>query len=96
MLQGRDENSYRSLRDSDATVRLGESEEDAHIFKTYGEGEENLNELELEYMRENNMTTEEIINTLSIKTKDDDPDNKLGFEYGFLDKDEYPGYKSTK
>lgn len=96
VLQGRDENSYRSLRDSDATVRLGESEEDAHIFKTYGEGEENLNELELEYMRENNMTTEEIINTLSISTKDDDPDNKLGFEYGFLEKDEYPGYKSTK
>ena len=47
-------------------------------------------------MRENNMTTEEIINTLSISTKDDDPDNKLGFEYGFLEKDEYAGYKSTK
>lgn len=94
VLQGRDENGYRSLRDSDATVRLGESEQDAHIFRTYGEGEDNLNELELEYMRENNMTTEEILNTLSIKTSEKSKDNKLGFEYGFLKK--YSGYRSRK
>ena len=94
VLQGRDENGYRSLRDSDATVRLDESEEDAHVFRTYGEGEDNLNELQLEYMRENNMTTEEIIDTFAIKTKENDPDNKLGFEYGFLTKDEFSGYKS--
>lgn len=94
VLQGRDENGYRSLRDSDATVRLDESEEDAHIFRTYDEGEPNLNELQLEYMRENNMTTEEIIDTFAISTGEKDPDNKLGFEYGFLDKDEFSGYRS--
>ena len=94
VLQGRDENGFRTLRDSDATVRLDESEEDAHVFRTYDEDEDNLNELELEYFRENNMTTEEIINTLSIHTKEKDPENKLGFEYGFLSKDEFSGYKS--
>lgn len=96
VLQGRDENNYRSLRDSDATVRLGESEQDAHVFRNYGEGQDNENELQLEYMRENNMTTEEIINVFSIKTKAKDPDNKLGFEYGFIKKGDYPGYKSIE
>lgn len=96
VLQGRDENGYRTLRDSDATVRLDESEEDAHVFRTYDEGEDNLNELQLAYMRENNMTTAEIINTFAIKTKEKDPDNKLGFEYGFLKKDDFSGYRSRK
>ncbi len=68
VLQGRDENSYRSFRDSDATVRLDEKEEDAHVFRNYGEGQVNLNEAQLDYMRENRMTTEEIINTFAIKT----------------------------
>ena len=96
VLQGRDENSYRSLRDSDATVRLGESEEEAHVFRNYGENERNLNEEQLEYMKENNMTTEEIIDTFAIKRKADDPENKLGFEYGFLTKEEFAGYRSRK
>ncbi len=94
VLQGRDENGYRTLRDSDATVRLGESEQDAHIFRNYGEDEINYNEAELEYMRENNMTTEEIVNTLSIHTDEKDPENRLGFEYGFLDKSSFKGYRS--
>ena len=93
VLQGRDENRYRSLRDSDATVRLGESEEDAHVFRTYGEGEDNLNEIQLEYMRENNMTTQEIIETFAIKTDAKSPDNRLGFEYGFLSQDDFAGYR---
>lgn len=96
VLQGRDENGFRSLRDSDATVRLDESEEDAHIFRNYGEGELNLNEIQLDYMKENNMTTEEIINTLSIKTEEKSKDNKLGFEYGFLEKKDFSGYRSIK
>ena len=96
VLQGRDENSYRSLRDSDATVRLDEKEEEAHIFRNYSENQVNLNEAQLEYMRENKMTTEEIINTFAIHTKEDDEDNRLGFEYGFLTKSEFSGYKSIK
>ena len=96
VLQGRDENGYRTLRDSDATVRLGENEQDAHIFRNYGEDEINYNEYELEYMRENNMTTEEVINTLSIYTSEDDPSNRLGFEYGFLDKESFSGYRSIE
>ena len=96
VLQGRDENSYRSLRDSDATVRLDEKEEEAHVFRTYSDNQVNLNEAQLEYMRENKMTTEEIINTFAIKTKADDKDNRLGFEYGFLTEDDFSGYKSIK
>ncbi len=96
VLQGRDENGYRSLRDSDATVRLDEKEEEAHVFRTYGEGQVNLNEAQLEYMRENKMTTEEIINTFAIHTEEDDEDNRLGFEYGFLTDDNFSGYKSIK
>lgn len=96
VLQGRDENSYRSLRDSDATVRLDEKEEEAHLFRNYGEGQLNQNEVQLEYMRENKMTTEEIINTFAIKTKADDEDNRLGFDYGFLSRDEFQGYRSIK
>lgn len=96
VLQGRDENSYRSLRDSDATVRLDEREEEAHIFRNYPDGQENLNEAQLEYMRENKMTTEEIIDTFAIRTSEDDEDNKLGFEYGFLDKADFSGYRSKK
>ncbi len=94
VLQGRDENSYRSLRDSDATVRLDEREEEAHIFRNYTETQVNLNEAQLAYMRENNMTTEEIINTFAIKTAEDDEDNRLGFEYGFITEGNYSGYKS--
>lgn len=96
VLQGRDENSYRSLRDSDATVRLDEREEEAHVFRTYSDTEINLNEAQLEYMRENKMTTEEIINTFSIKTRANDDNNRLGFDYGFLTKDQFSGYKSIK
>ena len=96
VLQGRDENGYRSLRDSDATVRLDEKEEEAHVFRNYGEGQVNLNEAQLEYMRENKMTTEEIINTFAIHTEADDENNRLGFEYGFLTEDEFSGYKSIK
>ena len=55
-----------------------------------------MNEAQLEYMRENKMTTEEIINTFAIHTKEDDEDNRLGFEYGFLTKSEFSGYKSIK
>ena len=94
VLQGRDENGFRSLRDSDATVRLDEREEEAHVFRNYPETQVNLNEAQLDYMRENNMTTEEIINTFAIKTPENDEDNKLGFEYGFLSEGNFSGYKS--
>lgn len=96
VLQGRDENSYRSLRDSDATVRLDEKEEEAHVFRTYTDNQPNLNEMQLEYMRENKMTTEEIIDTFAIKTPEDSEENKLGFEYGFLSEADFSGYKSIK
>ena len=47
-------------------------------------------------MRENKMTTEEIIDTFAIRTSEDDEDNRLGFEYGFLSKADFTGYRSKK
>ena len=82
VLQGREENGLRGLRPSDKTMRLGKDEE--LLFRNED------NEAQLQYMIDNAMTTEEIINTFAMKTAADDEGNVLGFKYGFLK--EYAGY----
>lgn len=82
VLQGREENGLRGLRPSDATMLYGETEE--KLFRNED------NEAQLQYMIDNAMTTEEIINTFAIKTAADAEGNALGIKYGFLS--EYAGY----
>ena len=86
VLQGRDENGLRGLRNSRATMLLGETEE--KLFKNED------NEAQLQYIIDNGMTVEEAINTFAIKTAADDENNLLGFKYGFLK--EYDGYHYHK
>ena len=80
VLQGRQENGHRGLLASDYTQRLGKSS--ALLFR------EGKNFEQLAYMVENEMTTEEIINTFAVKTSEND--SVLGFKYGFVDS--YDGY----
>ena len=82
VLQGRDEYGLRGLRPSDKTMRYGKDEE--LLFRNED------NEAQLQYIIDNAMTTEEVINTFAMKTAADDEGNVLGFKYGFLK--EYAGY----
>ncbi len=86
VLQGREEHGLRTLRASDATMRYGKEEE--ILFRN----EDNF--AQLEYMINNNMTTEEVINTFAVKTAADDANNVLGIKYGFVS--EYNGYHNIK
>lgn len=86
VLQGREENGLRGLRPSDKTMRFGADEE--MLFRNED------NEAQLQYMIDNEMTTEDIINDFAMKTPADDENNVLGFEYGFLTK--YAGYHNIK
>lgn len=81
VLQGRDENGKRTLRNSNMTIKLGETKEKLYRDKQ--------NEEVYNYIVNNKMTTEEVINKFVIKTNKDNP---LGFEYGFLNS--YCGYHS--
>lgn len=82
LLQGREENGLRGLRNSNATMLLGKDEE--KLFKNED------NDAQLQYIIDNAMTVEDVINTFAIKTAADDEGNVLGFKYGFLK--EYDGY----
>ena len=82
VLQGREENGLRGLRNSDKTMRLGKTEE--KLFRD----DDNTNTLQLQYMIDNAMTTEEVVNTFAMKTSAED--SVLGFKYGFLT--DYAGY----
>lgn len=82
VLQGREENGLRGLRNSNSTMLLGKTEE--KLFKNED------NEAQLQYIIDNAMSVEEIINTFAMKTAADDAANVLGFKYGFLK--EYAGY----
>ena len=82
VLQGREENGLRGLRPSDKTMRYGKTEE--LLFRNED------NEAQLQYMIDNAMTTEEVINTFAVKTAADAENNVLGFKYGFVS--EYAGY----
>ncbi|MBR3610901.1 MAG: hypothetical protein IKL57_05485, partial [Oscillospiraceae bacterium] len=84
VLQGRDERGLRSLAASDFTWRYGKSA--PLLFR------EDNNFKQLLYMIDNEMTTEEVVNTFAIKTSADD--SVLGFKYGFLA--EYAGYHNIE
>ena len=88
VLQGREENGLRTLRNSNKTMRYGKTEE--KLFR-----DEN-NEAQLQYMIDNKMTVKEALDTFAIKTAADAADNKLGFKYGFTTKDTYLGYHEVK
>ena len=86
LLQGREENGLRGLRNSNATMLLGKKKE--KLLKNED------NEAQLKYIIEKRMTVEDIINTFAIKTAADEEGNELGFKYGFLK--EYGGYHQHK
>ena len=86
VLQGRDEYGLRGLRNSDKTMRYGKDEE--LLFRNED------NEAQLQYMIDNAMTTEEIINLFAVKTAADAEGNVLGFKYGFVAT--YAGYHNIK
>ena len=82
MLQGRDDNGMRSLRPSNSTVVLGETEE--RLFAN-----EN-NYAQYQYFVDNKMSVRDILEKFCIKTPAED--SPLGFKYGFLNS--YDGYRS--
>lgn len=84
VLQGRDENGKRSLRNSNKTIRLNETEET--LFRN------EQNQAVYDYMVNNKMSTEDIINTFVIKTEVGNQNNPFDFTYGYLDN--YDGYHS--
>lgn len=84
VLQGREENGTRSLRNSRSTMRYAQTEET--LFK----GDENY--AMLERFKKDKLTTKEIIDKWSVVQ--DGESNGLGFETGFLT--EYDGYHSHK
>ncbi len=84
LLQGRDENGKRSLRNSNCTIRLGSAEES--LFKN------NDNEIQLQRMIDESMTVVEILNSFAIKQEAGE--NGFAFRTGFLT--EYAGYHSRE
>ncbi len=82
VLQGREENGLRGLRNSNATMTLGATEE--KLFKNED------NQTQLQYMIDNQMTVKEIMDTFALKTAADAEGNVLALKYGFLK--EYAGY----
>lgn len=86
LLQGRDENGLRTLRPSNETIRLGETE--PRLFAN----EDNV--ALLNYAKENKLTTAELLNTFAIHTDASDADNPLGIEFGHLE--EYRGYHGAE
>lgn len=84
VLQGRDENGLRSLRNSDATIFLGSTEEKLHANADC--------ELMVDYMMKHKLSTKEYIDMFTIKTAADAENNVLGVPYGF--RTVYAGYHS--
>jgi|GEM_PF-138025 len=76
VLQGREENGLRGFRPERATLRLGKTT--PQIFRDDG------NWRQLQDMVDNNMTTQQVIDTFAIKTAADDPNNPYGYKYGFV------------
>lgn len=85
VLQGRNENGLRSMRPSNETIRLGETE--AKLFANED------NETLLKYAIDHSMTTADFLNTFAIATEADSEQNKLGLAYGHLK--DYRGYHSV-
>jgi hypothetical protein len=98
VLQGREENGLRGFRPERATRRLGKTEAQKLVFR------DETNQKQLDYMIANNMTTQEVVDQFAIATAADDPNNKLGFKYGFVTgqynekfkANDFDGYHSQK
>ncbi len=86
VLQGREENGIRTLRNSNKTMRYGKTEE--KLFR-----DEN-NQAQLQYMIDHKMTVKEALDKFAAKTAADAPGNELGFKYGFHSN--YAGYHTVK
>ena len=84
VLQGRQENGLRGFLASDFTLRLGK---DALLLTRSEDHMAMLN-----YMIENELTTEEAINLFTVKTSADD--SVIGIKHGCVS--EYNGYKNIK
>ena len=84
VLQGRDENGKRTLRNSNRTIRIGSAEE--VLFN----GPEN--EAQLQRMIDDGMTVRDILNSFAIKQAAGE--NGFDFGTGFLT--EYAGYHTHK
>ncbi len=82
VLQGRDENGKRTLRNSNSTI-LFDSEKET-LFKNAD------NYAQLQKMIDDNMTTKDILNNWALKSPA--AENDFGFDIGFLE--EYAGYHS--
>ncbi len=86
VLQGREENGLRTLRNSNKTMRYGKTSE--LLFR-----DEN-NQAQLQYMIDHKMTVKEALDKFAAKTAADAPENVLGFKYGFHSN--YAGYHTVK
>lgn len=84
ILQGRDENGLRTLRASDHTIRLGETE--PSLFANAD------SQTLLDYAKSHKLTTQQLIDGFCISTPAKDLGNLLGVEHGHLT--DYSGYHS--
>ena len=84
ILQGRDENGLRTLRASDHTIRLGETE--PVLFANAD------NQTLLNYAKNHKLTTQQLIDGFCIATPASDFGNLLGVDHGHLET--YSGYHS--
>ena len=82
LLQGRDENGKRKLRESNYTIRYGEVEE--KLFAN----EDNFTLYN--YLKDNNLSVKDFYDTFAIKTSA--ADSIIGVAHGHLDN--YAGYHS--
>lgn len=80
LLQGRDENGKRTLRNSNRTIRLGEEKET--LFNS------SENEKQLKTMIDKDMKIEDILNTFAIRQRA----GKNGFDFDTGFAVEYSGY----
>lgn len=82
LLQGRDENGLRSLRESNLTIRFGQTDE-----KLFANED---NDTLFNYLKENKLSIKQYFDTFSIKTNSSD--SAIGIAHGHLDS--YDGYHS--
>ena len=83
VLQGREENGLRGLRNSNATMRLGDKEE--KLF-----ADQKSFDAIIAYWTENNMSVKDALDKFAFKTAEDAEGNLIGFQYGCLKS--YDGY----
>ena len=83
VLQGREENGLRGMRNSNATMRLGATEE-----KLFAD-QESFDAI-IKYWTDNNMSVKDALDTFAIKTAADAEGNLIGYQYGCLKA--YDGY----